>query len=110
MSGSEASVELRNDASESVDLVGYGAATKVETAAAAKLDNSTSASRDKNGTDTDNNSADFTAAAPTPTNSSVDTEGGGEPGDDPGDIPGDDTPGGGTPDEVIAIANIHDTD
>src|SRR5699024_7246135 len=35
--------------------------------------------------------------APTPTNSSGDTEGGGEPGDDPGDIPGDDTPGGGTP-------------
>ena len=109
MSGSEGSVELRNDASESVDLVGYGAATKVETAAAAKLDNSTSASRDENGTDTDNNSADFTAGAPTPTNSSGDTEGGSEPGDNPGDTPGDDTPGGGTPDEVIAIADIQGT-
>ena len=51
------------------DLVGYGAANMFETAPAPGLSNTTSASRDAVGTDTDNNSADFTAGAPNPQNS-----------------------------------------
>jgi uncharacterized protein len=51
------------------DLVGYGAANMFETAPAPGLSNTTSASRDAEGTDTDNNSADFTAGAPDPQNS-----------------------------------------
>jgi 5'-nucleotidase len=52
---------------EIVDLVGYGSATRFETAAAPELSNTTAATRDAEGTDTDDNSADFLAAAPTPT-------------------------------------------
>ena len=51
------------------DLVGYGAANMFETAPASVLSNTTSASRDADGTDTDNNSADFTVGAPNPQNS-----------------------------------------
>src|SRR5262245_45242732 len=52
------------------DLVGYGSATNMfETAPAPGLSNTTSASRGADGTDTDNNSADFTASAPDPQNS-----------------------------------------
>ena len=51
------------------DLVGYGAANMFETAPAPGLSNTTSASRDTAGTDTDDNSADFTTGAPNPQNS-----------------------------------------
>jgi uncharacterized protein len=51
------------------DLVGYGATNMFETAPAPGLSNTTSASRDADGTDTDDNSADFTAGAPNPQNS-----------------------------------------
>src|SRR5699024_8864953 len=83
MSGSEGSVELRNDASATVALVGSGTATKAATAAAAKPDTSTSAPRAEPATDTENNPADFTAGAPPPTTSSGDPGGGSEPGDNP---------------------------
>jgi predicted extracellular nuclease len=49
-----------------LDLVGYGTATAFETAAAPALSNSTSASRNAAGTDTDDNAADFTVGAPAP--------------------------------------------
>lgn len=51
-----------------VDAVGYGSATTFETAATAPLSNTTSASRDDDGTDTDDNAADFSVGAPTPVN------------------------------------------
>ena len=51
------------------DLVGYGATNMFETTPAPGLSNTTSASRDAVGTDTDNNSVDFTAGSPTPQNS-----------------------------------------
>jgi uncharacterized protein len=50
------------------DFVGYGAATDFETAAAPGLSNTTSAARPSL-TDTDNNSADFTAGSPIACNS-----------------------------------------
>jgi 5'-nucleotidase len=54
-----------------IDLVGYGSATTVETTAAPAASNSTSVHRvaSDSGADTDNNSADFVAGAPTPANS-----------------------------------------
>ncbi len=61
-----------------VDMVGYGSATSYETAAAAGLSNSISASRAGSAADTDDNAADFSAGSPTPTNS-----GGDEPDPDP---------------------------
>jgi len=51
------------------DFIGYGTANDFETAAAPGLSNTTSDSRDAVGTDTDNNSADFTEGAPNPQNS-----------------------------------------
>ena len=55
-----------------VDLVGYGGANFFEGAAAPALTNTTAALRGGNGcTDTDNNAADFTAAAVAPRNSAT---------------------------------------
>jgi predicted extracellular nuclease len=51
------------------DLVGYGGTNMFETAPASTLSNTTSASRDAVGADTDNNSTDFTVGAPSPQNS-----------------------------------------
>jgi predicted extracellular nuclease len=52
-----------------VDLVGFGSANCAETAPTAALSNTTAALRRSNGcTDTGNNSADFSVAAPTPRN------------------------------------------
>jgi predicted extracellular nuclease len=53
------------------DFVGYGSATDFETAAAPTLSNTTADLRAADGTDTDNNSVDFTAGAPDPRNSGV---------------------------------------
>ena len=64
MSGTSGSVALLQGG-VTVDLVGYGSATKVETAAAPATTNATSVSR-TGFADTDNNAADFTLGAPTP--------------------------------------------
>ncbi|WP_232760912.1 ExeM/NucH family extracellular endonuclease [Corynebacterium sp. HMSC034H07] len=66
MSGSKGSVKLYDASGAEVDLVGYGAASLSEGSPTKALNNTTSAQRDANGTDTDDNSADFSAAAPTP--------------------------------------------
>lgn len=52
------------------DLIGYGNANFFEGTAAPVLSNTTSASRNATGNDTDNNAADFTTGTPTPENSS----------------------------------------
>ncbi|WP_342781555.1 endonuclease/exonuclease/phosphatase family protein [Amycolatopsis rhizosphaerae] len=59
------------------DLVGYGSAAVRETAPAPAASNTTSVSR--TGADTDDNSADFTAGVPTPTNGKGETAGGATP-------------------------------
>ncbi|GHF60036.1 endonuclease [Amycolatopsis bartoniae] len=59
------------------DLVGYGSATVRETSPAPAASNTTSVSR--TGADTDNNSTDFTAGTPTPTNGKGETAGGSTP-------------------------------
>jgi len=78
MSGTAGSVALVTGtgtvvptSANTIDLVGYGAAALREGTAAPVLTNTTSASRNAAGTDTDNNSADFTAGAPDPENSST---------------------------------------
>jgi hypothetical protein len=60
-----------------VDLVGYGSAVVREVAPASGVSNTTSVSR-QSLTDTDDNSDDFTAGAPSPTNTAGETAGGGE--------------------------------
>ncbi|WP_414656573.1 ExeM/NucH family extracellular endonuclease [Deinococcus sp. VB343] len=70
MSGTDGSVALSN-ASGTVDLVGYGAAAKVEGAATGALSSTNSAQRNGGGcVDTDNNKADFTVTVAAPRNSS----------------------------------------
>ncbi|MGW4214923.1 endonuclease/exonuclease/phosphatase family protein [Lentzea sp. NPDC004789] len=70
------------------DLVGYGTAVVREGTAAPALSNTTSASRGTGLADTDDNSADFKAGDPSPTNSKGETPGGGTP-PDPDPVPGD---------------------
>ncbi|WP_082624302.1 ExeM/NucH family extracellular endonuclease [Nocardioides sp. Soil805] len=65
MSGTNGSVALKNGTT-TLDLVGYGTATLREGTATPALTNSTSASRDAAGKDTDNNAADLTTGAPAP--------------------------------------------
>jgi predicted extracellular nuclease len=60
-----------------VDLVGYGSALVREAAPAPGVSNTTSVSR-QSLTDTDDNSDDFAAGAPSPTNTAGETAGGGE--------------------------------
>ncbi len=72
MSGSSGSVALKSGAT-TLDLVGYGTATLREGTATPALTNSTSASRNAAGTDTDNNAADFTTGAAAPQNSGTTT-------------------------------------
>jgi len=79
MSGTAGSVALVTGtgtvtptAGNTIDLVGYGASAVLrEGTPAPGLSNTTSASRNEAGTDTDNNAADFTAGAPNPENSST---------------------------------------
>lgn len=66
LSGSKGSVKLYDASGTEVDIVGYGEASLSEGSPAQALNNSTSAQRDAEGTDTDNNAADFSSAAPTP--------------------------------------------
>jgi predicted extracellular nuclease len=61
------------------DLVGYGSATVRETSPAPAASNTSSVARPDALPDTDNNSADYTAGAPTPTNAAGETPGGGTP-------------------------------
>ena len=69
MSGTNGKVRVIDTALSPVDLVGYGTALEYETAAAPALTNTTAAVRAAGGcTDTDNNSADFSTAAPAPRN------------------------------------------
>lgn len=69
MSGTKGSVQLADATGNTIDLLGYGAASKFEGAATGALSNDTSASRNAAGADTDDNSADFTVGTPSPTNS-----------------------------------------
>ncbi len=96
LSASSGFVSLLNGTT-TVDLVGYGsgASLKSETAPAPGLSNTTSDARDAAGTDSDDNSKDFTSDAPTPTNAAGQTAGGTGPG------------GGGTP-PTPGTVRIHD--
>ncbi|WP_246821836.1 ExeM/NucH family extracellular endonuclease [Corynebacterium sp. HMSC062A03] len=69
LSGSKGSVKLYDASGAEVDLVGYGEASLSEGSPTSSLSNTTSAQRDDAGTDTDDNAADFSTAAPTPTSS-----------------------------------------
>ncbi|MFE0024786.1 endonuclease/exonuclease/phosphatase family protein [Amycolatopsis sp. NPDC059021] len=61
------------------DLVGFGSAVVREGSATAATSNTTSAARAASLADTDDNAADFTVGAPTPTNSKGETPGGDGP-------------------------------
>ena len=82
MSGSKGSVKLYDASGAEVDLVGYGEASLSEGSPTSSLSNTTSAQRDDAGTDTDDNAADFSAAAPTPKSA-----GGAAPQPDPAPTP-----------------------
>ncbi|WP_420707747.1 lamin tail domain-containing protein [Streptomyces sp. NRRL F-5135] len=77
------------------DLVGFGTAVVRETAPATGAGNTTSVTRNAALTDTDDNSADLTGAAPSPRNSAGDGTGGGDSGGEPSPTPspGDTAPG-----------------
>ncbi|WP_246819129.1 ExeM/NucH family extracellular endonuclease [Corynebacterium sp. HMSC072A04] len=66
LSGSKGSVKLYDASGAEVDLVGYGEASLSEGSPTSSLSNTTSAQRDDASTDTDDNAADFSTAAPTP--------------------------------------------
>ncbi|QGU01313.1 Endonuclease/Exonuclease/phosphatase family protein [Corynebacterium kalinowskii] len=65
MGGKAGTVKLTKGGA-AIDVLGWGTATIVEGTAAGATDNTTSAQRTAPATDTDNNAADFTIAAPTP--------------------------------------------
>ncbi|WJY68736.1 ExeM/NucH family extracellular endonuclease [Corynebacterium auris] len=65
-SATEAIAELYDATSARVDLLGWGAAARYEGSPAPATNNSTSVQRADSARDTDNNAADFLAAAPTP--------------------------------------------
>ena len=71
-SGSRASAVLTDASGNQVDLVGWGGATNFEGNVAESTSNSTSIQRKEAGVDTDDNAADFHAAAPTPQGSGND--------------------------------------
>ncbi|MFC3750196.1 chitobiase/beta-hexosaminidase C-terminal domain-containing protein, partial [Paenibacillus sp. GCM10012306] len=79
LGGTNGKVDLVDKSGTTIDLVGYGTATKFEgSGATAPLSNTTAAIRqaaagaptDSRGLDTDNNSTDFVVQAPSPRNSS----------------------------------------
>ena len=76
-----------------VDKIGWGTSNSPEGTAASGNSVLLSYQRDGNGTDTDNNAADFTAATPTPTNAAGQTGAG----------------GGTTPPTALTIAQIQGT-
>ena len=71
MSSSGARVVLVGPDGQSVDLLGWGAATTFEGAPAGATSNTTSVARRDICVDSDNNAADFVVGAPTPQNSST---------------------------------------
>lgn len=76
MSGTSGRVDfISSDGTSLIDRVGYGSTTSLYEGAAPAptLSNTTSAQRKADGADTDNNSADFKAAPPAPTNSAAST-------------------------------------
>ena len=101
MSGSKGSVQLADATGTPIDAIGYGAASLKEGTAAAGLSNAKSASRDDKGTDTDDNAADFTIGAPTPTNTGNEA-----PTPQPEDPAEPEQP---APEGVTAIADIQGT-
>ena len=101
MSGSKGSVQLADATGTPIDVIGYGAASLKESTAAAGLSNAKSASRDAEGTDTDDNAADFTSGAPTPTNTGNEA-----PSPQPEDPAEPEQP---APEGVTAIADIQGT-
>jgi len=101
MSGSKGSVQLADATGTPIDTIGYGAASLKESTAAAGLSNTKSASRDAEGTDTDDNAADFTTGAPTPTNSGNEA-----PTPQPEELVEPEQP---APEGVTAIADIQGT-
>lgn len=97
LSGSKGSVKLYDASGAEVDIVGYGEASLSEGSPAPTLNNSTSAQRDAEGTDTDDNAADFSAAAPTPKSA-----GGAAPQPDPDPTPAE-------PGSTVTIPEIQGT-
>lgn len=97
LSGSKGSVKLYDASGAEVDLVGYGAASLSEGSPSQALNNSTSAQRDAEGTDTDDNAADFSAATPTPKSA-----GGAAPQPDPDPTPAE-------PGSTVTIPEIQGT-
>ncbi len=97
LSGSMGSVKLYDASGAEVDIVGYGEASLSEGSPAPTLNNSTSAQRDAEGTDTDDNAADFSAAAPTPKSA-----GGAAPQPDPDPTPAE-------PGSTVTIPEIQGT-
>ncbi|MFS8100901.1 lamin tail domain-containing protein [Lentzea alba] len=71
------------------DLVGYGTAVVREGAGTNALSNTTSAFRNIELSDTDDNFTDFKVGDPNPVNSKGETPGGGNPDPDPDPTPGD---------------------
>lgn len=68
-SGTNAIAELIDATGTPVDLVGWGSATRFESAPAQSTTNATSTARRTDGVDTDDNALDFARSAPTPRNS-----------------------------------------
>ncbi|MCZ9299035.1 ExeM/NucH family extracellular endonuclease [Corynebacterium hesseae] len=97
LSGSKGSVKLYDASGAEVDLVGYGAASLSEGSPSQALNNSTSAQRDAEGSDTDDNAADFSAATPTPKSA-----GGAAPQPDPDPTPAE-------PGSTVTIPEIQGT-
>ena len=107
-SGTNAIAELFDATSTAVDLVGWGSATRYETAPAQSATNATSTARITDGVDTDNNSVDFATGTPTPQNSGLEgTTPDPELPEDPEDPEDPEIPV--TPGEPIAIAEIQGT-
>ena len=106
-SGKEASAVLTDASGNQVDLVGWGGAKNFEGNAAKGTSNSTSIQRKEAGVDTDDNAADFHAAAPTPQGSGSDPVVPSEP-TDPAD-PSDPAQPAPEPGAITPIAEIQGT-
>ncbi len=104
MAGKNGAVRLSDADGTETDLVGFGNANLSEGGATPALSNTTSAQRSPEGVDTDDNAADFTVGAPSPTNTAGETFGEGDAPAAPED-PVDPI----EPDEVIPIAEIQGT-
>ncbi|CAM3169149.1 ExeM/NucH family extracellular endonuclease [Corynebacterium gottingense] len=106
-SGTKASAVLTDASGTQIDLVGWGGAANFEGKAAEGTSNSTSIQRKEAGVDTDDNAADFHAAAPTPQGSGSDPVVPSEP-TDPAD-PSDPAQPAPEPGAITPIAEIQGT-